>query len=158
MLPSEGTAPARLVAFAQIIAHRISRAAASGAVPVTRELAKGEETMADLNNREAQRAGGAAAGTATGTTTGVGDWATEEKYWRENFSSRPYVRTDRGVDYYRPGYRYGFESANRYRGKQWNEMESDLRTGWDRFEHRGQSKWEDLKEAVRDAWNRVTGR
>ena len=110
--------------------------------------------MADINNRETQRT----AGTATGTTTGVGDWLTEEKYWRDNFASRPYVRTDRGYDYYRPGYRYGFESATRYRGKQWNEVEPDLRTGWDRFEHRGQSKWEDLKDAVRDAWNRVTGR
>jgi hypothetical protein len=113
--------------------------------------------MADVNNRGTQRTG-ATAGTASTGTTGVGDWTTEEKYWRDNFASRPYIRTDRGFDYYRPGYRYGFESAQRYVGKQWNEVESDLRTGWDRFEHRGQSKWEDLKDAVRDAWNRVTRR
>jgi hypothetical protein len=118
--------------------------------------------MADFNNRDTQRAGGAAggtkAGTATGTATGVGDWSTEERYWRDNFASRPYVQKDRGFDYYRPGFRYGFESANRFGGKQWNEAEPDLRTGWDRYEHRAQGKWEDIKEAVRDAWNRVTGR
>jgi hypothetical protein len=114
-------------------------------------LTEGEENMADINNRETQRAG-----TTTGTTTG--DWTTEERYWRDNFASRPYVRTDRGFDYYRPGYRYGFESAQRFRGKQWNDVESDLRTGFDRYEQRGQSKWEDVKDAVRDAWNRVTGR
>jgi hypothetical protein len=109
--------------------------------------------MADLNNRETQRAGTAKTG-----TTGLGDWNTEEKYWRDNFSSRPYARPDRGFDYYRPGFRYGFESAQRFRGKQWNEVEPDLRSGWDRYEHRGQSTWENVKDAVRDAWNRVTGR
>jgi hypothetical protein len=29
-------------------------------------------------------------------------------------------------------------------------------SGWDRFENRSQSTWEHLKDAVRDAWNRVT--
>ena len=37
--------------------------------------------------------------------------------------------------------------------------EPDLRAGWDRYEHRGEasSMWEDIKEAVRDAWDRVVG-
>lgn len=113
--------------------------------------------MADLNNRDTQRKAGTT-GTTTGGTTGIGDWSTEEKWWRDNFSSRPYVRADRGFDYYRPGYRYGFEAANRFRGKQWNDVEADLRSGWDRYEQRGQSTWENVKDAVRDAWNRVLGR
>ena len=83
---------------------------------------------------------------------------TEEQYWRSNFSTRPYVNADRGFDFYQPGYRYGYESATRYRGRNWNDVESDLRTGWDKYEHRGQSAWENVKDAVRDAWNRVTGR
>ncbi len=33
----------------------------------------------------------------------------------------------------------------------------DLQRDWDRFEHRGQSTWEHMKAAVRDAWDRVTG-
>jgi hypothetical protein len=117
----------------------------------THHLTEREVNMADLNNRETQRTG-----TTAGTT--IGDWTTEERYWRDNFASRPYARADRGFDYYRPGYRYGFESAQRFRGKQWNEVESDLRSGWDRFEQRGQSTWENVKDAVRDAWNRVAGR
>ena len=86
------------------------------------------------------------------------DWGTEEQYWRNNFSTRPYATADRGFDFYQPGYRYGYESATRYRGRNWNDVESDLRTGWDRYEHRGQGTWEHVKDAVRDAWNRVTGR
>ncbi len=116
-----------------------------------------EGDMADLNNRDTQRTAGTT-GTRTGGSTGLDAWSTEESWWHDNFSSRPYARGDRGFEYYRPAYRYGFESANRYRGKEWNDVESDLRGGWDRYEHRGQSTWENVKDAVRDAWNRVAGR
>jgi hypothetical protein len=96
---------------------------------------------------------------STGTSTGgvSSDWSSEEKYWRSTWNTRPYVTADRGYDYYRPGYQYGFESANRYRGRDWNDIENDLRSGWDRFEHRGHSTWENVKDAVRDAWHRDTG-
>ena len=86
-------------------------------------------------------------------------WETEDNFWHENFSSRPYAI---GPDYYerfRPAYRYGFESARHHAGRTFDEAESDLRTGWDRYEHRGdnRSTWEEIKDAVRDAWDRVTG-
>jgi hypothetical protein len=96
-------------------------------------------------------------GTSTGGVSG-GDWRTEDEYWRTNWSNRPYVSADRGYDYYRPGYQYGYESASRYRGRDWNDIETDLRSGWDRFENRSQSTWENIKDAVRDAWNRVAHR
>jgi hypothetical protein len=106
--------------------------------------------MADLNRNENLN--------ASRTTGMADDWATEEPWWRNNWSTRPYARSDRGFDYYGPAYRYGYESANRYRGKSWNEVEYDLRTGWDKYEHRGKSMWADIKDAVRDAWDRVTGK
>ena len=86
-------------------------------------------------------------------------WETEDNYWHENFTSRPYAL---GPDYYerfRPAYRYGFESARHGLGRNWDEAEPDLRTGWERYEHRGEapSLWEDIKDAVRDAWDRVAG-
>ena len=85
-------------------------------------------------------------------------WETEDNYWHENFSSRPYAI---GADYYerfRPAYRYGFESAQRYQGRNWNDVESNLRSDWDRYEHRGTSTWEQMKDAVRDGWDRMMGR
>ena len=85
------------------------------------------------------------------------DWTTEEEYWRTTYSNRPYVSANRDFEYWRPGYRYGFESAMRNPGRKWNEVESDLRTGWDRFEHRSQATWEQIKDAVRDGWDRVVG-
>src|SRR5690349_23382047 len=65
----------------------------------------------------------------------------------------------RGPELFRPAYRYGFESAQHHVGRQWDEAEPDLRQGWDTYQHRGQtaSTWEEIKAAVRDAWDRVVG-
>jgi hypothetical protein len=86
-------------------------------------------------------------------------WDDEDTYWRTNYRSRPYA-SGGTTDYesYRPGYRYGYESANRYADRDWNDVESDLSRDWDSYEHRGNSTWENVKGAVRDAWDRVTGK
>jgi hypothetical protein len=86
-------------------------------------------------------------------------WETEDNYWYENFSSRPYALGRDYYDRFRPAFRYGFESATHHLGRTWDEAEPDLRAGWDRYEHRGEapSTWEEIKQAVRDAWDRVTG-
>ena len=40
-------------------------------------------------------------------------WDDEDRYWRKNYPSRPYAK-DRRPDVLSPGYRYGFESAQRF--------------------------------------------
>ena len=96
----------------------------------------------------------------TGTTGSLSDidWGTEDTYWRQNFSARPYANADRGYDFYRPAYRYGVESSSRYRDRQFDEVESDLSRGWNEFRGESNSAWENVKDAVRDAWDRVRGR
>ncbi len=85
-------------------------------------------------------------------------WEDEDLWWSENFASRPYS-TGRRYEEFRPAYQYGFESGSHHLGRDWTDVESDLRTGWDKFEGKGPggSTWENIKDAVRDAWNRVTG-
>ena len=86
------------------------------------------------------------------------DWNAEDTYWKSNYKSRPYASAaGREYDYYRPGYRYGYESASRYQDRQWDDVESELERDYAKYEHRGQTTWEQIKDAVRDAWNRVTG-
>jgi hypothetical protein len=89
------------------------------------------------------------------------DWTTEENYWRNNYTSRPYVRAnaDADFDYWSPAYRYGYDAAQRFQGHRWDEVESDLRSGWDQYEHRGSARttWEQIKDAVRDGWDRIVG-
>ena len=86
------------------------------------------------------------------------DWADEDIYWQTNYRNRPYASSGSlSYETYRPGYRYGYESAHRYQGKNWEDVESDLSRGWNAYEHRATSTWEQVKAAVRDAWDRVTG-
>jgi len=44
-------------------------------------------------------------------------WETEDNYWFENFSSRPYSLGPDYYDRFRPAYRYGFDSAHHGLGR-----------------------------------------
>ena len=84
-------------------------------------------------------------------------WETEDNYWFENFTSRPYALGPDFYDRFRPAFRYGFESAHHHMGRSWEEAEPDLEQGWQTYARRGSHPplWEEVKEAVRDAWDRV---
>ena len=83
-------------------------------------------------------------------------WDEEDTYWRSNYRNRPYAGSS-SYDQWRPGYRYGYDAANRYRNRDWNDVESELSRSWNSYEQRGNSTWDQVKGAVRDAWDRVTG-
>ena len=86
------------------------------------------------------------------------NWDQEDRWWQKNYETRPYA-TGRTYDELRPAYRYGYESGQHHMGRTWKDVQSDLKTGWDKFEGKGPggALWEDIKDAVRDAWHRVTG-
>jgi hypothetical protein len=103
---------------------------------------------------------GAAVGSVAGGYAGKGvgemiDPTVEESYWRETYPSRPYYSADTTYDHYAPAYRYGWESRNRYEGKRFEDVESDLERGWDNVKGSSSLAWHRAKEATRDAWNRV---
>jgi hypothetical protein len=85
------------------------------------------------------------------------DWDLEDEYWRTNYRTRPYVASG-DYEYYRPAYWYGYDAAQRYEGREWADVESDLERDWTTYEARGESTWEQMKHAVRDAWDRILGR
>lgn len=89
----------------------------------------------------------------------VMDWTMEDEYWHGNYANRPYIGSNRDYSYWQPAYRYGYESAHRYQGRNWNDVENDLRSGWDTYPHRGSVRgtWEEIKAAVRDGWDRLVG-
>ena len=90
-----------------------------------------------------------------GTTHETRFSAEEDSYWRENYSSRPYARSGRTYDEFRPAYQYGTDAAHRYQGRRWEDVEGDLERGWHETRGSSGSAWHDIKEAVRDAWHRV---
>jgi hypothetical protein len=92
--------------------------------------------------------GGHAAGEAVNPTV-------EDSYWRENYKTRPYARDNASYDEYQPAYRVGWESASQYRGRKFDEVESDLETRWSSSRGNSRLEWSDAREAARDAWHRV---
>jgi hypothetical protein len=87
----------------------------------------------------------------------VNTWDDEERYWRTAYLTRPYA-SGTAYDVLAPGYRYGYEAARRLPVGSWYELESELERDWENCDYRGQSTWDQVKAAVRDAWERVTER
>jgi len=101
---------------------------------------------------------GAVAGGAAGHAAGEAlDPTVESNYWRENFRNRPYYQRDKRFDDYEPAYRYGWESAARpeYRGRRFDEVEPELERGWDKTKGNVRQGWYEVREATRDAFERV---
>ncbi|KFC68289.1 hypothetical protein [Massilia sp. LC238] len=120
--------------------------------------------------------GGTGASTAAGTGVG-GAWESmksavrhgwdrmtddddNDREYRSHWNATYSTSSDAGsYDDYKPAYAYGSSMAQdpKYRGRQWGEVENDLRTDWDtRYGSGGQSTWEKMKSAVRHGWDRMT--
>jgi len=100
---------------------------------------------------------GAAAGAVVGALAGKAkaDPVVEDNYWRDNYSTRPYVQSGATYDEYSPAYRYGADAHNRYPGRHFDDIESDLGRDWGTARGSSSLEWEHAKQASRDAWERV---
>lgn len=77
----------------------------------------------------------------------------EDDYWRQNYSSRPYAKGRKFEDL-APAYRYGAEARERYAGRNYNDVEGDLRSGWERTKDATRLRWDEAKDAIKDAFGR----
>jgi hypothetical protein len=103
---------------------------------------------------------GGAVGAVSGGLAGKGvaeriDPTVEDKYWRDNYRTRPYVGADETYETYGPAYRYGWESRQKYQGKSWDEAEPELGRNWNSVRGTSSLQWERAKGATKDAWHRV---
>ena len=104
---------------------------------------------------------GAVAGAVVGAMAGKGaakavDPAVEDAYWRENYSSRPYITSGTAYDEYEPAYRYGVDAYTRYPDRKFEDVEADLGRDWNTTRGKSRLEWENAKHATRDAWHRVS--
>jgi hypothetical protein len=105
--------------------------------------------MADIDRQQN------AQGDTSGTRRSV-DWSGHDAYWRDNYGARPYTQTDRGYEYYQPAYKYGHESAFFYGDRAWDqEVEDDLARGWQQARGDSNCTWDEVKAAVKDAYERA---
>ena len=79
----------------------------------------------------------------------------EDAYWRENYPSRPYYDSQTTYDEFGPAYRYGWESRERFRDREFADIETDLSKQWGNAKAKSRLGWEKAKLAARDAWDRA---
>jgi uncharacterized protein (TIGR02271 family) len=79
----------------------------------------------------------------------------DDSYYRNHFQSN-YATGGDAYDDYSPAYTYGSQMRGQYAGRQWDDVENDLRTDWETRNHGGVSTWEKMKAAVRHGWDRMT--
>ncbi len=102
---------------------------------------------------------GGVAGAVAGGLTGKGvaeaiDPTVETAYWRETYSKRPYFSGEPFATY-QPAYQFGWESYTRFPDRKFADVESELRSDWEKGEHAGKLGWDRAKDAASDAWHRI---
>lgn len=102
--------------------------------------------------------GGALGGSAGESIARSVNPTSEEKYWEDNYRSRPYVSSDRDFDTYRPAYRYGVDSYSKYEGRSFDEIESDIGRDWTNARGTSSLEWNEARDASRDAYDRLASR
>jgi len=106
-------------------------------------------------------AAGAAIGAIAGGLAGKGvaehfDPTTEDAYWRESYTKRPYYNKDYTFDDYGPAYAYGYDAYAKYPGKKFDDVESELSRDWQRTKGKSRLAWDHAKDATRDSWKRMS--
>jgi len=99
---------------------------------------------------------GAVVGAVVGRKAGKADPVVEDKYWRDNYASRPYVARDKTYDDYAPAYRSGVDAYTRDPNRHFDEMEPELRSNWGSTRGTSNLEWDHARHASRDAWDRVS--
>src|SRR5450830_29816 len=79
-----------------------------------------------------------------------GDVEYFRSHWEKTYTGGTFQEFD-------PAYRYGetMKGNPGYRNKEWNDVEPELRAGWESTQP--QSSWDKFKEAVKHGWERITG-
>ena len=119
-------------------------------VVVGKQVTERQEDIHDTvrhTDVQVEQLGGAETASAANTANAPddSDW---RSHWTTNYSSAGGAYED-----YVPAYNYGNQMASQYKGRQWNDVEGDLRTDWDtRNGKSGASTWEKFKDAIRQGW------
>jgi uncharacterized protein (TIGR02271 family) len=118
-------------------------------VRISKDASERQETVRDTVRRTEVNVENAAE-TSSGTRNYDDDF-------RRDYQAR-YAASGTSYEDYAPAYQYGYEAASdpRYQGRNWDQVESDLRTDYGR--RYPNSAWERMKDSIRYGWDKVTGR
>ncbi len=115
---------------------------------VTGEVAVGKE----VDVRE-ETVGGEVRSTRIEVEQLEGDvFKANEAAFRSHYDTT-YKASGANFDAYRPAYGYGYAAGTKHSDRDYNDVESDLRAGYERTEDAAENGWENVKDAVQHAYN-----
>ncbi|WP_035987922.1 hypothetical protein [Leptolyngbya sp. KIOST-1] len=81
----------------------------------------------------------------------------DDDYWRQNYSSRPYIESGYTYDDYSPAYRIGQEGYSTYypQGMTYQQAEPHLRQRYEQTPRSNRLGWDKARYAIQDAWYRL---
>jgi hypothetical protein len=85
------------------------------------------------------------------------DPALADAYWIERYEQEPYYVKGAIYADYAPAYRLGYEARARYCGYEFEELESQLQSGFDRAKGGSRLNWLAARPAARAAWDWAGG-
>ena len=96
--------------------------------------------------------GGAKAGDAIAEAVNPTEY---NRHFESNYRSAPYYSAGREWTDYEPAYKYGYDTYGQYRGRRFEDVESDLERNWDATKANSRLAWNEAKGAVRDGWHHI---
>ena len=113
--------------------------------------------------------GGALTGAAVGAAAGpvgslvgakAGDSIAEavnpttyNDHFKNTYNTSSYYVADRDWNDYEPAYKYGYDTYGQYKGRRFEDVETDLERGWETTKANSRLAWGDARGAVRDGWH-----
>ncbi len=104
--------------------------------------------------RRGSRRGGVGGLAGKGVAESI-DPTVEDRYWRENYTQRPYYDAKTSYEEYQPAYKYGWEQRAKDAHRSFDEAEEALRRNWHSAKDNSTLSWDKAKHATRDAWDRI---
>ena len=121
-------------------------------VTINKEVSQREQQINDTVRHTEVEVEQLGAGAASSSMMG------DDDYYRNHFTST-YGSSGSSYDTYQPAYSYGTQmrQSEMYRNRPWDEAEPSLRSDWEtRNAGNTGSTWENMKDAVRHGWNKMT--
>lgn len=84
------------------------------------------------------------------------DWATESKYWHDEYPKSAYHGKHKDYALYEPAYKYGYDTYRKNSSKRYEDLnQAELRDNWTSVRGSSTLSWEDAQPAFKDSYNRA---
>jgi len=143
-----------LVAATPVLAQSGAGTAGAGSAKTSADTMGSANTAGGTMTTGSTTASNAA--NSTGTVNNSTNWNTENTYWRNHYSSRPYYSNSTGYSTYEPAYQYGVTMYNQNNGRPYSDLnQTQLNSGWAQARGTSNLTWSQAQAATQDAYNRL---